>query len=154
MPLTPEAGYGGEADDMAGVDGGIQTETVHGEPDFDDMADLQNEEEQFEEEEEETGEGHVEHVDTQIEYDEPTWKLIEMANDARNLFDTAERELRQLESEKRQLEEQLGKDYGVDEKFAVLNGECFNFEDREYVYKLCPFDRAIQQPKKGGGETR
>lgn len=90
----------------------------------------------------------------QPEYDEETKKLIEEANEARNQFNTAERELRELESERKQIEELLVKDFGPSEEYAVLNGECFNFEDREYVYKWCPFDRAIQQPRNGGGETR
>lgn len=87
------------------------------------------------------------------EYDEDTKRLIEEATKARSEFDAAHRELGDLEAEKRQIEELLNKDYGPNEEFAILNGECFEFEDREYIYKLCPFDRVVQKPKDGS-ETR
>lgn len=120
------------------------------------MAELQNEDVETFDEEEETGEGEVEQVEAPAgdpEYDDETKRLIEEATKARNEFDAAQRELRDLESEKKQIEELLNKDYGPHEEFAVLNGECFEYEDREYIYRLCPFDRAVQKPKDGS-ETR
>ncbi|KAG4068033.1 hypothetical protein HA402_010719 [Bradysia odoriphaga] len=123
----------------------------------DEHSDDDAEEEEYEEE---TGEGEVELVDREtttnepIEYDAETKKLIEQANGARNLFLEAERELREIETEIGNLDDLLGKDFGPNEEFTPLHGECFNFEDREYVYKVCPFDKAVQQPKSGGAETR
>jgi hypothetical protein len=43
--------------------------------------------------------------------------------------------VRQLE----ELNEVLNLDFGEDDRFAPLLGQCFDFEDREYVYTLCPF---------------
>lgn len=89
-----------------------------------------------------------------IEYDDDTKLLIEQANGARNLHLESDRQLREIRSEITNIEQLLDKDYGLEEEFATLHGECFNFEDREYVYKVCPFDRAVQQPRSGGAETR
>lgn len=139
----------------------MHEEAAHEESTHEDLdgetAELQTEEdaETFEEEEE-TGEGEVEQAEVatgEPEYDDETKRLMEIANKARNEFESAQRELRNLETEKRQIEELLNKDYGPHEEFAVLNGECFDYEDREYVYRLCPFDRAVQKPKDGS-ETR
>lgn len=91
---------------------------------------------------------------TAMEYDDDTKLLIEQANGARNLFLESDRELREIKTEIGRIEQLLEKDYGLEEEFATLHGECFNFEDREYVYKVCPFDRAVQQPRSGGAETR
>uniref|UniRef100_A0A1B0CR59 Glucosidase 2 subunit beta n=1 Tax=Lutzomyia longipalpis TaxID=7200 RepID=A0A1B0CR59_LUTLO len=119
-----------------------------------------------EEEEEETGEGEVEPIDDGIddeveettpqapEYDPETQKLVEMANEARNQFSVADRELREIDTDLQNLKDAIEKDYGLEDEFAPLNGECFTYEDREYVYKLCLFDRASQQPRSGGAETR
>lgn len=89
-----------------------------------------------------------------IEYDPETKQLIEQSNGARNLFLEAERELREIETEIGNIDELLAKDFGPNDEFTPLHSECFNYEDREYVYKICPFDKAVQQPKSGGAETR
>ena len=52
------------------------------------------------------------------------------------------------------LQKHLDKDYGVNEVFATLANNCFEYNDLEYTYKMCAFDYTAQKPLHGGSETR
>uniref|UniRef100_A0A1A9WM41 Glucosidase 2 subunit beta n=1 Tax=Glossina brevipalpis TaxID=37001 RepID=A0A1A9WM41_9MUSC len=111
-------------------------------------------EEVYEEEEPNVGVGSVSEVSTAApDYDPETQRFIDLANEARNAYADAERELRDIDQELNELKMQIAKDYGPHDEYSTLEGECFKFEDREYVYTLCPFDRTSQQPTAGGTET-
>ncbi|XP_045468923.1 glucosidase 2 subunit beta [Harmonia axyridis] len=122
-----------------------------------------NEEEQTEEDgedEEENTEKEQQEPEVQEEspppivYDDETQKLVDAATAARNEFSNAESAVKDLEAEIRDIKEYLEKDFGPDEEYAPLLGQCFEYVDHEYVYKLCPFDKTVQQPKSGSMETR
>jgi len=87
------------------------------------------------------------------DYDEETQAKISAADQARKEFDEAEKTSRDTDREISDLERVLNLNMGPEEEFSPLHGQCFEYTDREYLYKLCPFDKASQQPKDGGSET-
>ena len=89
----------------------------------------------------------------EIQYDEETQALIDEATSARERFQEAEKAINELQSEIRQLEEKLGRDYGPEEVFASLDSECFEYADLEYIYKLCLYAMATQRSKSGGSSV-
>ncbi|CAL4106403.1 unnamed protein product [Meganyctiphanes norvegica] len=93
-------------------------------------------------------------AEEEVKYDEETQRLVDAANVAREAFNEADRHVRDLVRELKNLEEKQEKDLGPEEEFRVMEGECYEFTDREYTYKLCPFDKTVQKPKNGAGETR
>ncbi|XP_056632366.1 glucosidase 2 subunit beta-like [Diorhabda sublineata] len=89
-----------------------------------------------------------------IKYDDETQQLVERATAARNEYEEARKLVNDIDREIKKIEEYLGKDFGTDEEFAALEGQCFDYEDHEYIYKLCLFDKTTQQPKSGGSNVR
>lgn len=87
------------------------------------------------------------------DYDSEVQKLIASADNARTLFDGIDKSVKELEREKKDLEEFVSLDFGQDEEFSALKGECYELTDREYTYKLCPFEKVTQKDKNGGSET-
>lgn len=87
-------------------------------------------------------------------YDEKTRNLIAIADQARKEFDEVERRLSDLDRDIGKLKEGIEKDYGPEGEFLVMAGQCFEYTDNEYTYKMCPFDHCSQRSKSGGSETR
>jgi len=87
-------------------------------------------------------------------YDEATRALIAEAEKARSEFREAESAVREWEKKLEELNEALNLDFGEDERFAAMYGQCYDYEDREYVYTLCPYKSANQRGKGGGGEVK
>ncbi|EEB15710.1 glucosidase 2 subunit beta precursor, putative [Pediculus humanus corporis] len=123
-------------------------------PEQDEEDEEEEEEEEEQEQEQEHGENESKGENSELQYDEDTQKLVNAANDARSEYEEADRAVRDIQRQMTQYQDYLDKDFGAEEEFAPLEGECFEYTDREYVYKLCPFDQASQQPRSGGSETR
>lgn len=119
-----------------------------------DESDVEREEEETEteaESETESETGVEEEAEDSVRYDEETQALIDEANGARERLQEAEKAVSELQAEINQLEVKLRQNYGPDDEFASLYGECFEYADVEYIYKLCLYDKATQRSKSHGG---
>ena len=72
---------------------------------------------------------------------------------ARDALKSAEDDLRKNQDQLESHKEDLSKDYGQDDVFRALKGQCVSKDSGEYVYELCWLDRTKQKSKKGGSET-
>ncbi len=73
--------------------------------------------------------------------------------DARNALKAAQDDLSNNENELKGHREDLDKDYGLDDVFRALKGQCVSKDSGEYTYELCWLDQTQQKPKKRGGNT-
>lgn len=113
----------------------------------------ENENENEHEYQENSHDGNKEEEKSHVEYDEETQSIVDAANAARAQFHQAESALLDLQNEIRSLEMKIDRDYGPDDVFASLDGECFQYTNFEYVYSMCPYGRTTQSAKSGGSEV-
>ena len=73
--------------------------------------------------------------------------------DARNALKAAQDSLNENNRQLTTHQEDLGKDYGVDDVFRALKGQCVSRDSGEYTYELCWLDKTKQKSKKGGSQT-
>ena len=99
------------------------------------------------------GEPESSTTDSTPEYDDETKQLIEKAKEAREQYSQIEGQFLDTQNKIREIEVSLETDYGPNDEFMPLQGQCFEHTDLEYTYKLCPFESASQRSKNGGSET-
>ena len=74
-------------------------------------------------------------------------------SDAKNSLESARKDLESSRKSVDEHKEDLGKDFGPDDVFRSLKGQCVSTDSGEYTYELCFMERTTQKPKKGGGHT-
>ena len=73
--------------------------------------------------------------------------------DARNALKAAQDSLNDYKNQLTAHQDDLEKDYGVDDVFRALKGQCISKDSGEYTYELCWLDKTRQKSKKGGSQT-
>ncbi|KAM0799872.1 glucosidase II beta subunit-like protein-domain-containing protein [Usnea florida] len=73
--------------------------------------------------------------------------------DARNAVKAAQDSLDESNRQLTTHQEDLEKDYGADDVFRALKGQCISKDSGEYTYELCWLDKTKQKSKKGGSQT-
>ncbi len=79
-------------------------------------------------------------------------RLEAAASAARDALSAKSGMLSDMQSEAQDLEGKLARDYGPEDAFLSLDGQCFTATADKYTYEVCPFGRAAQ--KEGHSSTR
>ncbi|XP_070563708.1 glucosidase 2 subunit beta-like [Ptychodera flava] len=82
-------------------------------------------------------------------YDDNIQTLIDAANKAREEFIEVDDRYKKMNDQVNELEKILGYDLGREGEFYTIQGQCFEYQDKEYTYKFCPFEKVSQKPKVG-----
>ncbi|XP_026820102.1 glucosidase 2 subunit beta-like [Rhopalosiphum maidis] len=86
-------------------------------------------------------------------YTEKTKIIINESKKAHELFEDADRIVKYLQNEVNDLKTSLSKNFGPENEFAALDGQCYELSNDEYIYTLCLFEKITKRPIKGGSEV-
>ncbi|KAL8929420.1 MAG: hypothetical protein Q9172_000471 [Xanthocarpia lactea] len=73
--------------------------------------------------------------------------------DARDALKAAQDSESNLRNELSGHKDDLAKDYGANDVFRALKGQCISKDSGEYNYELCWLEKTTQKSKKGGSQT-
>ena len=73
--------------------------------------------------------------------------------DARDALKAGQDSETNLKNELKGHKDDLGKDYGTDDIFRALKGQCISKDAGEYNYELCWLEKTTQKSRKGGSHT-
>ncbi|KAL5243101.1 hypothetical protein ACI65C_010511 [Semiaphis heraclei] len=85
-------------------------------------------------------------------YTEKTKILIDESKKAQKQYEESDRIVKDLQKQLYKLQKSISKNFGPDDEFAALDGQCYELTSDEYIYKLCIFEKITQRPMKGGPE--
>ena len=74
-------------------------------------------------------------------------------SDARSRVDSARKDLENQRKSLTEHKEDLENNFGPDDVFRALKGQCVSTDSGEYTYEVCFLEKTTQKPKKGGGHT-
>ncbi|CAF1287861.1 unnamed protein product [Adineta steineri] len=97
-------------------------------------------------------EKHI-HDDTVPEYDDETKKLIQLADHARNEYNEVEGRVQDIKRQIDDLKRQSDVDTGPHGEYSAFIDQCYDYEEREYTYRICMFKDAKQISKGGGSDV-
>ncbi|CAJ0570386.1 unnamed protein product, partial [Mesorhabditis spiculigera] len=116
----------------------------------DDLDDLEPEEEKHDD--------HHDHHDEDDlpmpEYTDEIKALIAAYEKARDDWQEVNTKVSDLDRQINDAESFLQQDFGPDQAWASLKGKCFDLDEGQYTYKMCPFDKTVQKDRHGHSETR
>lgn len=84
---------------------------------------------------------------------DPSGSESKAVTDARTTLKAAEDDLHSHQDQLTSHKSDLESDYGQDDVFRALKGQCVSKDSGEYTYEHCWLDRIKQKSKKGGSET-
>jgi protein kinase C substrate 80K-H len=88
------------------------------------------------------------------EYSEETQQLIDQFQVDKTNLEELDKELRDIDKLITSFSEKINQETGPNNEFMTFFDKCFEYDDkREYIYKLCPFDKTVQKSKNNNGET-
>lgn len=67
--------------------------------------------------------------------------FISESKKAEILFKEADQTVKDLQKQLYDIQKSLSKNFGSEDEFAALDGQCYELTNNEYVYKLCLFEK-------------